>query len=154
LNVPEADALEPEQAPEPETPPPIPTSEEDDGPYLIPENEPPAPIKPRPEPPPPDGPATVAEALPERVRSGGDRKVLSRVIDMAVGFILLGLGVFLGELLAGKPTRQVWNDAGSAVSFPPVELILWLGPPAVFMLVHGLLVSKEWSVGGWLKRRG
>jgi hypothetical protein len=75
------------------------------------------------------------------------------VVDAVVGVLLLAIAIYLGELLAQKPTQKVWHDAGGAVHFPPVELIQWMGPPAVIMLTYGLLVSKGISLGGWLRRR-
>ena len=85
-------------------------------------------------------------------RSGGS-KLLPVIADLAVGLVLLALGVFLGEILAQKSTREVLSEAGSSAKFPPLELIQWLGPPLLFGLVYAMLASRGISVGGWLKRR-
>lgn len=98
-------------------------------------------------------PAPVAAPVPTAEPKRRLKHVLPVIADVAVGVILLGLAVFLGETLAGKPTRQLWHDAGGAVKFPPIELIQWIGPVAVIMLTYALLVSKGVSVGGWLRRR-
>lgn len=178
LVVPEASTAEPEPPPPPPpprpahkppvlklakpdpVPPPPPPSEPD------PEPEPEVEADPEPEPPPPPPkpkakppvrrkPVAVATvpveptAPPRRPR----KNPLPVVIDVLVGALLLALGVYLGEVLAKKPTAQVWRDAGSAMTFPPEELILWLGPPSVVLLTYVLLASKGASVGGWLKRR-
>jgi len=81
------------------------------------------------------------------------KKLMPVVVDVVVGLILLALGVFLGEMLAQKPTGQILHEAGTAMKFPPIELIQWMGPPVVILLTYGLLVSKGRSVGGWLRRR-
>jgi len=83
----------------------------------------------------------------------GGRKLIPIIADVAVGLILLAVGVFLGEMLAQKPTGQVLSEAGSAAKFPPLDLIQWLGPPVLFGLVYAMLASRGLSVGGWLKRR-
>ncbi len=75
------------------------------------------------------------------------------VADVAVGVLLLVVGGWLGEVLAQKPMRQVWNDAGSSVRFPPLDLLLWLAPPVVFSLTYGLLLSRGISIGNRLRRR-
>jgi hypothetical protein len=67
--------------------------------------------------------------------------------------VLLVISCWLGELLAGKPTREVWNEAGSSVKVPSTELLLWLAPPVLVALIYALLISRGLSVGGWLKRR-
>jgi hypothetical protein len=100
-----------------------------------------------PKPPLPAKPASVAPA------PTGGSKLIPVVVDVAVGLILLVVGVFLGEMLAGKPTREVLSEAGSAPKFPPLELIQWLGPPLLFGLTYAMLASRGLSVGGWLKRR-
>lgn len=93
-------------------------------------------------------PAPSQAALPS---APGGR--IAAVADAAVGFILLAVGVFAGEVAARKSTRQVWADAGSAVTFPPVDLILWAGPPVLILLAYALLVSRGKTLGGWLRRR-
>jgi hypothetical protein len=72
---------------------------------------------------------------------------------VAVGLIVLAAGVFLGETLVRKSTVQVLRDAGSAVRFPPDELLIWAAPPVLVGLVYLLLVSRGATVGSWLKRR-
>lgn len=82
-----------------------------------------------------------------------DRKVLGLLVDVAVALLLLVSGVICGELLAQQSTREVLTDAGSAAKFPPVELLLWMSPALVFLLVYALLSARERSVGSWLRRR-
>jgi hypothetical protein len=91
------------------------------------------------------------EAAPPPTTAG--RKLIPIVADVAVGLILLAVGVFLGEMLAQKPTGQVLSEAGSAAKFPPLDLIQWLGPPVLLELIYAMLASRGMSVGGWLKRR-
>jgi hypothetical protein len=79
-------------------------------------------------------------------------KLVPVVVDAVVVLLLLALGAFLGEFLAGKPTGEVWRDAGSAVKFPPVELLMWLAMPVVFLMTYGLLISRGQSLGGRLRR--
>lgn len=103
----------------------------------------------------PTAPAAPAPAptAPAPVPRAGTGKLIALVVDVAVGLILLVAGVFVGELLARKSTREVLTEAGSAAKFPPLELIQWLGPPLFFGLIYMLFVSRGWSIGGWLKRR-
>jgi hypothetical protein len=84
--------------------------------------------------------------------AGGARKFVAAVVDAAVVVILIAAGAFLGEWLAGKPTREVWHDAGSAVKFPPIDLLMWLAPPVLFTLVYVLLISRGKSVGARLRK--
>jgi hypothetical protein len=74
------------------------------------------------------------------------------VVDLVVMLVLIAAGAFLGEVLAGKPTREVWVDAGSSVIFPPTDLLMWLAPPVLFALVYGLLVSRGKSLGARFRR--
>ena len=106
---------------------------------------PPAPPPP-PKPAPPPAPAAPPEARPEPT-------LVPFVADLAVFVLLVVAGMFVGELLARKPTGEVLSEAGSAAKFPPVELLLWAAPPVLFGLVYLLLGSRERSVGGWLRRR-
>lgn len=92
-------------------------------------------------------------AAPAPAPAAGGSRLIAVVVDAAVGLILFAAGAFLGEMLARKSTRQVWNDAGGAVSFPPVELIQWAAPPLLILLVYGLLAARGKTVGGWLRRR-
>ncbi|VTU00076.1 unnamed protein product [Gemmataceae bacterium] len=163
LVVPETSTVEPEPPPPPPPRPahkppvlkiakpvPVPPPEPEAEPELV--EEPPPKPAPKPRPParrkPPPGPEPAPEK-PRRPRANP----LPVVADVCVALLLLLLGAYLGELLARKPTAQVWRDAGSAVTFPPEELILWLGPPSVLVLTYALLASKGRGVGGWLKRR-
>ena len=82
----------------------------------------------------------------------GTRKVLAFAADAVMIVVLVAAGVFLGELLAGKSTRQVWADAGSSVLFPPVDLLMWLSPPVLFVLVYTLLISRGRSGGARLRK--
>ena len=66
--------------------------------------------------------------------------------------LLLAAGGFLGEMLAGKPTGEIWEDAGSSVKFPPIDLLMWLSPPVLFALVYVLLISRGKSLGSRLRR--
>ena len=90
----------------------------------------------------------VAPAAPPR----DTRKVLAFAADAVMIVVLVAAGVFLGELLAGKSTREVWADAGSSVLFPPVDLLMWLSPPVLFVLVYTLLISRGRSVGARLRK--
>lgn len=167
LVVPEISTAEPEPVPPP--PPPVVALPKQ---KPVPVPIPPPPPEPEPEPeaelPPVEPPPQVERPKPPKKRRQSDpvpqstpqpepqrerKKLLPVVADVAVGLLLLAIGVLLGEMLAKKPTAQVWHDAGGAVKFPPEELILWMGPPALISLVYGLLVSKKISVGSWLKRR-
>lgn len=155
---------------------PPPDEEEDDKPFLIPEPEggavPVATAASRSEANgPPAGPAPGPNRVPVAPKAAATkpavakqvtakpapaavgRKLIAAVVDAAVGLVLLAGGVLAGEILARKPTRQVWNDAGGAVSFPPVELLMWAGPPLLILLVYVLLLSRGVTIGGWLRRR-
>ena len=66
---------------------------------------------------------------------GGGRKALGLVVDVVVVLILVVVGVFLGELLANKSTREIL-DGASGPKFPQLELLMWLAPPVVFVLVY------------------
>jgi len=80
-------------------------------------------------------------------------KVLPFMADVAIGAVLLVVGGFLGEIVAGKPTGQVWNEAGGAVAFPPMDLLMWVSPVVMLVLIEALLLSRGVSVSGWWKRR-
>ena len=94
-------------------------------------------------------PPTTETELPSR----GNRKLLGLLVDATVILVLLVAGTICGELLARQSTREVLTDAGSAAKFPPVELLMWLAPTLVFLLIHALLISRGKSVGNWLRRR-
>jgi MFS-type transporter involved in bile tolerance (Atg22 family) len=80
------------------------------------------------------------------------QNVLPVVIDIAAGLLLLVIGAFLGSLLAGKSTREVWNEAGSSVKVPSTDLLMWLAPPVLLLLIYALLISRGLSLGARLKR--
>jgi hypothetical protein len=73
------------------------------------------------------------------------------VADVVVVLVLIAVGALLGEMLAGRSTREVWEDAGSSVVFPPTDLLMWLSPPVLFTLVYALLISRGKSLGARLK---
>jgi hypothetical protein len=79
-------------------------------------------------------------------------KLLAIVIDGLVMLLLVAAGALLGELLAGKSTREVWEAAGSSVKFPSLELLLWLAPPVLLLLVYTLFISRGQSLGARLRR--
>ena len=72
--------------------------------------------------------------------------------DVVVVLVLIAVGALLGEMLAGKSTREVWEDAGSSVVFPPTDLLMWLSPPLLVTLVYALLISRGKSLGARLRR--
>ena len=80
------------------------------------------------------------------------RRVVGLVVDAAVVLILLAAGVVVGDMVAGRSLRDLIAQTEAAGS-PPMELVLWAGPPAVFLLVYLWLGARGWTVGGWLKRR-
>jgi hypothetical protein len=98
---------------------------------------------------PPEPPAPSPPAAP---KASALQKLLPIVVDIAAGLILLVIGAFLGSVLAGKSTRDVWNEAGSSVTLPSMELLMWLAPPVVFALIYGLLISRGKSLGARLRR--
>lgn len=73
--------------------------------------------------------------------------------DLAAFLVLIVAGMFLGEMLARKPTGAVLSEAGSAPTFPPMDLLLWAAPPATFALIYLLLNSRQRTLGAWLRRR-
>ncbi|MBP3959273.1 hypothetical protein J8F10_28850 [Gemmata sp. G18] len=75
------------------------------------------------------------------------------IADLVAFVVLVVVGMFVGEMLAKKTTGEVLSTAGSAPTFPPPDLLLWGGPPAVFALIYLLLSSRKLSVGEWLRRR-
>ena len=92
----------------------------------------------------------AAPAPVERPRS---RKLLGTLVDVVVALVLVVVGVFCGELLARQSTGEVLRDASSAAKFPPVELMMWLAPTMLLLLVYALLMSRRKSVGSVLRRR-
>lgn len=98
----------------------------------------------------PPPPARLAPPAPER--SAG-RKWLGAAVDVLVVVTLIAAGVFCGEFLARKSTGAVLRTATSSAKFPPVDLLMWLAPSMLFLLVYALLISRGKSVGGALARR-
>jgi hypothetical protein len=84
----------------------------------------------------------------------GGPKLLGVAVDAVVALILIAVGVFCGELLARQSTRDVLKDASSAATFPPVDLLMWLAPSVLFLLIQVLLISRGKSLGSRLARRG
>jgi len=80
-------------------------------------------------------------------------KALPAAVDAFITVILLALGMFVGEAVAGESTGHILSNAGSAPKFPPTDLLLWLGCVGFFGLLYGWLGARGWTVGGWLKRR-
>jgi hypothetical protein len=97
-------------------------------------------------PPPPPSPP------PAPLKPAGSRKALGIAVDVMVGLLLVAAGVFLGELLAKKGTREVFAGINGP-KFPQPELLMWLGPPVLLLLLYTLLGSRGKSVGAWLKKR-
>ncbi|HEY2911124.1 MAG TPA: hypothetical protein VGI99_12815 [Gemmataceae bacterium] len=104
-------------------------------------------------------PEPVAEVPPLTpvAEPGAPRRAASKALPVAVDafvtVILLALGMFVGEAVAGESTGHILSRAGSAPKFPPTDLLLWLGCVGFFGLLYGWLGARGWTVGGWLKRR-
>ncbi len=115
----------------------------------------PEPAAPVPEPIEPE--LALAEEMPEDAdgppEPRSESTLLPFVADLVVFVVLVGAGAFAGERLVGKPTTEVISEAGSAAKFPPLDLILWSGPPLLLGLVYLLLNSRKRTVGAWLRRR-
>ncbi len=111
---------------------------------------------PRPAPPPevpaPITPAQQAPAPPEEAPNPA-RRLLGKLLDGVVGLILFAVGAMVGEYVAEKPTREILESAGSAPKFPPLDLLIWLGSAAGFVLIYVWLGTRGWTVGCWLRRR-
>jgi hypothetical protein len=82
-----------------------------------------------------------------------ERKLLGTVVDIAAALVLVVVGVFCGELLARQSTGEVLKEAASAAKFPPVELMMWLAPTLLLLLVYALLISRGKSIGRIVRRR-
>jgi hypothetical protein len=82
----------------------------------------------------------------------GNRKAIAVAVDVMVALLLVAVGVLLGELLAKKGTREVFAGINGP-KFPQPELLMWLGPPLLLVLVYTLLGSRGRTVGAWLKKR-
>jgi hypothetical protein len=86
----------------------------------------------------------------EEARGGG---FLGGVVDVAVVLALIAIGVVCGELLVRRSTMEVLREAASAPKFPPVDLLMWLSPTVLLMLIYALLLSRGRSIGSWLRNR-
>jgi hypothetical protein len=95
-------------------------------------------------------PKTVAPPRPATAQ--GSHKALGIVVDVCVVLLLLVGGAVVGEIVAGKSTREV-IDGMSGPKFPQLDLLIWLAPPVLFVLVYTLLGSRGKTVGAWLRRR-
>jgi hypothetical protein len=108
--------------------------------------------KPEPKPPkPPPKPAPKPAPEPE-LEPQSDATLLPFVADLGVFLLLVIVGVFAGELLAGKPTGQVLSEVAGP-KFPSIDLVLWAVPPLLLGLVYILLNGRERTLGAWLRRR-
>ena len=138
----------PPLAEKPAPPPPPPPADEDDEIPLFEKDTPdidfnappPKELRRSMSPPPP---------LPKPARS---RKTIGIAVDIAVVLLLIAAGVFLGEMLSKKSTREVIEGINGP-KFPQVELLMWAAPPVLFVLIYVLLGSRGKTVGAWLQRR-
>lgn len=113
---------------------------------LLPPAPPPPPARKRPAKPPEPQPEAAIEKRAEPT-------LVPFLADLVAFAVLVVVGMFLGELLARKPTGTVLSEAGSAPKFPPMDLLLWAAPPATFALIYLLLNSRQRTLGAWLRRR-
>ena len=95
-------------------------------------------------------PVAKPQAAPEPPKS---RNAIAFVVDVAVGLLLVGVGVLIGEFAARKSTREI-IDGASGPRFPSVDLLVWLGGPVLLVLIYVLLGTRGRTLGGWLKRSG
>ncbi len=103
-------------------------------------------------PPPPHKPP--APRPPEPVlEPKSESTLIPFLADLVVFAVLVVAGLFLGQFLVRKPMGQVFSESGSAAKFPPVDLLLLVGPPVMFGLIYLLLNSRERTLGAWLRRR-
>jgi len=101
--------------------------------------------KPLEKPPPPvHAPEHPAEDAPSR-------RSLGLAVDVVVTLVLLGIGMLIGEMVAGKPTSQILSGI-TGPKFPPMDFVLWLGCVGFFGLVYAWLGTRGWTIGAWLKR--
>ena len=103
---------------------------------------------PAPRPPVQKGSSPEPAAIPN-----SNRKALGLLIDIAIAVILLALGTFVGEAIAGRSTGEILRRAGSAPKFPPTDLLIWLASVLLPGLAYAWLGTRGGTVGGWLKRR-
>lgn len=101
------------------------------------------PPKPAPLPPPPEPPAEETS----------EPTLLPFLVDLGAFVLLVIGGLFLGEFLVRKPMGQVLSESGSAAKFPPIDLLLLVGPAVMFGLIYLLLNSRQRTLGAWLRRR-
>lgn len=94
--------------------------------------------------------ALSARETPQPVGGG---RVLGVVADVAVGVLLAGVGMLLGEFATGRGTADILREAGGAPKFPTVDLLLWLGCVATPVLGYVLVANRGRSVGAWVRRR-
>lgn len=101
-------------------------------------------------PPPPWRPAQPRgpEAEP---REGPAPGLLPFVADLVAFVVLVVAGLVLGEVLVHKPTGEVLSELASP-KFPPIDLLVWAAPAALFALVYLLLFKRGRSLGAWLRR--
>lgn len=103
--------------------------------------------------PPVPGPSPAPPAREEPANPRPPRKTLAAAADAFVAVLLLALGVFVGEIVAGESTGEILENAGTAPKFPTVELVMWLGCVGFFGLVYAWLGTRGWTLGGWVKRK-
>jgi hypothetical protein len=89
----------------------------------------------------------------EKTQSSFRLKPRYILVDVAVGLLFLLIGGTLGAFLAGSSTAEIWAEAGSATKFPPMDLLLWLAPPTMLLLIYSLLIARRKSLGAWLQRK-
>ena len=100
--------------------------------------------------------STIPTPAPPRhyTRKPRERKLLGTVVDVVVAIVLVVVGVFCGELLARQSTAEVLKDAASAAKFPPIDLLMWLTPTLLLLLVYAALhLARQERSGGFLRRR-
>lgn len=100
-------------------------------------------------------PRVESDAIPARPTTDrrGRGRVLGVAVDVAVGVLLAGVGLLLGEFATRRGTADILREAGSAPKFPPLDLVLWLGCVATPVLGYVLFANRGKSVGAWLRRR-
>jgi hypothetical protein len=95
-------------------------------------------------------PPSLSPIAPAKPR---ERRLFGMAVDAGVAIVLVVVGVICGELLARQSTGAVLKDAASAAKFPPVELLMWLTPTVLLLLVYALLISRGKSLGSFIRRR-